>query len=76
MREEPKPSLHLVETGGVGGRVMDVKAGSLGQPGKVLGSFLSAVVAHNQVELQVAWNRLLDLPEEAQELLVPVAGFE
>ncbi len=34
---------------------------------------VGAVVVHDQVDVQILWHRLLDLPEEAQELLVPVA---
>lgn len=35
---------------------------------------MGAVVIHDQVDVQVLGNGLLYLPQEAQELLVPVAG--
>ena len=44
LRDDPKPALHLVQPGGVGGRVVDVEAGPLGQPGTNLGVLVGAVV--------------------------------
>jgi hypothetical protein len=71
--DEPEPSLHLVEPGGVGGGVVNVEARPLGQPGTNLGVLVGAVVVGDQVDAKILWDGLLDLAEEAQELLVPVA---
>lgn len=56
MRDDPKPAFHLIEPGGVGGRVMDVEAGALRQPDTHLGVLMGAVVVHDQVDVQIAWN--------------------
>ena len=63
---------------------MHVEAGALGQPAadlplggrpSVYGVLVGAGVVHDQVHVQPLGNGLLDLSEEPQELLVPVAGF-
>lgn len=45
--EYPKPALHLVETGGVGGNEIDVESWPLGQPGPDLGVIVGRVVDHD-----------------------------
>ena len=51
---------------------MHVEAGLLRQPGLDLGVLVGAVVIDDQVQLQILGHLLVDLPQEAQELLVPV----
>ncbi len=51
-----------------------MEAGPLRQPGPYLGVLVGALVVHNQVDMNVLGDELLDLAQEAQELLVPVAG--
>ncbi len=53
---------------------MHVEAGPLRQPGPDLGVLVGAVVVDDQVDIEVLGDGLLDLAEESQELLVPVAG--
>lgn len=65
--------LRLIQLGGVGGRVIYMEAGSLCQPGLDLGMLVRAVVVHHQMVVQPLGNGLLDLAQEIQELLVPVA---
>ncbi len=50
-----------------------MEAGPLRQPGADLGVLVGAVVVDDQVDIQFFWDGLLDLAQEAQELLVPVA---
>ena len=52
---------------------MDVEAGPLGQPGTNFGVLVGAVVVDDQVDVEILRDGLLDLAEEAEELLVPVA---
>jgi hypothetical protein len=70
---DPKPALHQVDPGSVGGLVVNREARPLRQPVLDFWVLVGAVVIHNQMDVQVLWHRLLDLPEEAQVLLVPVA---
>jgi hypothetical protein len=70
---EAVAALHLVEPGGVGGCVVDVEAGPLGQPGTNFDVLVGAVVVDDQVDVEILRDGLLDLAEEAEELLVPVA---
>jgi hypothetical protein len=50
-----------------------MEARPLGQPGPDLGVLVGAGVVHDQVDVQILGNRLLDLAQEAQKFLVPVA---
>jgi len=50
-----------------------VEAGPLGQPRTNFGVFVGAVVVDDQVDVEILLDGLLDLAEEAEELLVPVA---
>ena len=52
---------------------MDVEAGPLGQPGTNFGVLVGAVVVDDQVDVEILRDGLLDLAEEAEELLVPLA---
>ncbi len=70
---EAVAALHLVEPGGEGGCVVDVEAGPLGQPGTNFGVLVGAVVVDDQVGVKILRDGLLDLAEEAEELMVPVA---
>ena len=54
---------------------MHVEAGPLCQPGPDLGVLVGAVVVHHQMDVQIFRDGHLDLAQEAQELLVPVAGL-
>ncbi len=55
LRNQGYPALHLVPPRGVGGRVIDVVARSLGQLGSHLGMFVSGVVVNHKVNLQFFW---------------------
>jgi len=52
-----------------------MEPGPLRQPGPDLGVLVGAVVVHHQMDVQVLGHRRLDLAQEAQELLVSVAGL-
>ena len=72
--DQSKPSLHLVRPGGVSGRVVHVESGPLRQPSLDLGVLVGAIVIDDQVRRQILGHLLVDPPQEAQELLVPVPG--
>ncbi len=55
LSDEVEPDLHLVEPGGIGGSVVDVKAGPLSQPGSHLGVLVGGVVVHDKAGVQ--WGR-------------------
>jgi hypothetical protein len=46
-----------------------MEAGPLRQPGPHLGVLVGAVVVHDQMDVQILGNGLLDLAQEAQKLL-------
>ena len=64
------------QPGGVGWRVVHVEAEPMRQPGPDLGVLVGAVVIDGQVQLQILGHLLVDPPQEAQELLVPVPWLE
>ena len=47
----------------------------MGVPGTDTVVLVRVLVVHDQMDVQVLGNRLLDMSEEFQELLVPEAGF-
>ena len=59
--DETEPTFHLVEPRGVGGGVVHVIAGPLGQPGAYLGVFVGGVVIDDQVKIQLGWHRLVQM---------------
>ena len=69
-REEP---FDLVQPGTVGRDEVHVPAWPTGQPGLDLRMTMSGVVVHDAVDVQLGRNRLVDLAQEGQELLVAVA---
>ena len=54
---------------------MHMETGPLRQPGFDLGVLVGAVVVHDQVQLQILGHLLVDPPQEAEELLMTVAGL-
>lgn len=52
---------------------MDVEPGSPGEPGLDLGVFVGAVVVDDEMDVQVFGDAVVDVPQEGEELLVPVA---
>ena len=75
LSDDPKPSLHLIEPGGVSGRVVDVEPWPLRQPGADFGMLVSTVVVDDQVHVKLGRDFTINPPEETQELLVPMPGF-
>jgi hypothetical protein len=63
-----KPALDEVEPGAVRWREVRVEAGSLGEPGLDEGRLVRAVVIHDQVDVQVAWHRLIQGVQKLPEL--------
>jgi hypothetical protein len=45
------------------------------QPRLDLGMLVTAIVVHDAVHVEIGWHRLVDLAQERQELLMPVARF-
>lgn len=54
---------------------MHMEAGPLRQPGPDFGVLVGAVVVHDQVQLQILGHLLVDPSQEAEELLMTVAGL-
>ncbi len=69
---ETEPALDLIEPGSVGGSVVHVKAGPLGQPEAHLGMLVSRVVVDDQMNVQLWGHRLVDALEKAEKLLMTV----
>ena len=75
LRDVPEPSLHLVQPRGVRRREVHVVARPGHQPsahGRVL---VRRVVVDHQVHVQCGRHARVDVPEEAEELLVPVPSL-
>ena len=73
--DQSEPAFHLIEPGRIGWGVMDMEAGSRGEPDPHLGVFVGSVVVDDQVHVQVVWNRRIDLLEKTEELLMAMARF-
>src|SRR5665213_3549133 len=74
LRDEGEPAFDLIEPGGIGRRVMDMEAWPCRDPGPDLGVFVDGIIVDDQVGVEVGRDTRLDELEEAQELLMPVAG--
>jgi hypothetical protein len=75
LRNQSEPALNLVEPGGVGGGVVEVKARTPGEPGFDSGVPVGAVVIDNEMNVQMIGNIGLDVAQEAQKLLMPMPRF-
>src|SRR6266851_9095624 len=73
--DQSEPALHLIEPTRVGGRVVDVEAATAREPSLDPGMFLSGVVVGDQMHREFGGNLVLEMVEEADELLMPVARF-
>lgn len=54
---------------------MNLISGPLRQPGAHLRMFVSGVIVHDQVNIQVSRDGVVQPTQECEELLMPVAGF-
>ena len=73
LRDESEPALDLIEPGGVGGGVVNVEACAACEPRFDFGMFVRAVIIDDQMHVEVLRDVQFDVPQEAQELLMPVA---
>src|ERR1700735_5688455 len=65
-----KEALHHIEPGRAGGREMQVKARTLGQPSLHRGMLMRRVIVQDQVELTIRRRLLINQLEELQPLLM------
>ena len=70
--ELSKPAFNQIDPGTVSGREMDVKAWALSEPLPNHRSFVSAVVVHNDMNLQLGGHLSLNHIQEFPELTRPV----
>ena len=73
--DEPEQALDLVDPGGIGGRVMHVVSGTASQPGVDLGVFVGSVVVDDEMDIEVLGHVGVDVAQEGEELLVPMASL-
>src|SRR5437899_10129847 len=73
LRDERKPALNLIEPGRVGRREVEVVAGMPGEPAAYLGVLVGPVVVHDEVHVEVRRDLGVEVAQERQELLVPMA---
>src|SRR3954468_4214354 len=70
-----EPAFDLVEPRRTGGREVQTIARARGQPLLHLWMLVGSVIIEHQVDVQSGINGLVNATEEAQELLVTVAGM-
>ena len=68
--DDVEPDLDLVDPGGVGGSEVEMVAWPGGEPSLDLGVLGGAVVVDDEVDIEFRGHVGVDVPEEAQELLV------
>lgn len=73
--DDAKPALDLVDPRGVGRGVVHMEARSPREPGLDLGMFVRGVVVDDEMDVELGWHFLVDVPQEAEELLMPMTGF-
>ena len=71
--DQGEEALDQIEPRAVGRDEMEVPAWPRGEPGLDLGMFVGGLVVKDDVGLEVGRHGLVDRPQEAKELLVPVA---
>src|SRR5882672_8291926 len=69
-----EPAFHLVEPGGAGRREVQMIARPFFEPGGDFGRLMRAVVIEDQMHVATGGHAAVNLVEEAQELLLPMAG--
>ena len=68
-----EPDFHLIEPGGIGWSEVYVEPWPGGEPASNSQMLVCGVIIHDDVHFQVLRHVLLNLPEKAQILLMPVA---
>ncbi len=68
--DDVEPDLDLIEPRRVRRRVVDVKARSGCEPSSNLGVLVSRVVVDDEMDVQLLWDRRVDVAQELEELLV------
>ena len=66
LSDEGEPALDLIEPAGIGGSEVQVKAGMVGQPGFDLGMFVGGVIVHDQMEVEVGGDVVVQMLEKAR----------
>ena len=72
--EQAKEPLDLVQPTGAGRSEMHVVAGTACKPALYFGHLVSAVVIHDQMNVEWLGNGRIDSLQETEELLMPVPG--
>jgi hypothetical protein len=73
LRDQAEPALNLVQPGGIGGCVMQVKTRMTCEPCFDFRVFVRAVVIDDQMHVQLLGHFALDVTQESEELLVSMA---
>ena len=68
-----KPTFHLIEPRGTGGRKMQVVTRMFLEPGSYFGGFVRCVIVHDQVNVQRGRHLAVNAIQEAQKFLMPMA---
>ena len=64
----------MVEPGAISRHEVQMPTRTCGQPGVDLGMLVSGVIVDDQMQLALGWGFAVDLVEEADELLMPMAA--
>ncbi len=70
--DQCKPAFDLVQPRAIRRREMQMKPLALGEPCAHPGVLVSSIVVADQMYIEVLWNVRLDVPQEAQKLLMPM----
>jgi len=75
LRDQPEPSLDLVEPGTVGGNVVQLHAPMLGEPSSYSRMLVSTVVIEHQMQIEALWSIGLDVAQKREEFLMAMTRF-
>src|SRR5689334_16451989 len=75
LRDQTKPTLHLIEPRAVGGREMQLIPGSARQPGADRGVLVRAIVVEDEMNVEIGRDIGVDVLQKGEELLVPVPAL-
>jgi hypothetical protein len=75
LRDQPEPTLHLIEPRGVSGSEVNVEAQTASEPSLDASVPVSAVVIDDQMHLQLRRDIRFNVAQEAEKLLMAVARF-
>ena len=76
IRDEREVPLDVIEPGTVGRSEVDVESRMARQPCPRALRLVSDVVVQDEVDVELAWNSLIDLPQELQKLVSSMPAVE